>query len=414
MPSSNWPSADVAPSAHRSLLLDRARSVSAELHSLFEARRQNLAAIAHSLAVLKREELFSLLGYASVFAYAWDQHRMGKSKASELIAISNASDRLPRMRAAFDAGQLDWTKAREIAKVATPDTELEWLSRARTSTADDLRAQRKGEPAPLRRVLSLPDEAAALFDQLVAGVKQELGIVPDWEAVLELMKRGASGERGEAPVQRVVITECGTCQEATRETRDGPVPVSRAAVDHARCDGEIHDLRQEANRVKRTIPSRVRRRVLDRDRRRCAVPGCRAMAALDVHHEDGWQAGHDPARMVTLCWSHHRARHEGRLRIEGSAPAFRFSLLDGTVLGESRSAAGFSHENAGRETRAHDLGTRPELDVNDHAVRDATLALRSLGMQAAEAKRHVQAALAGGGERPWTAGELVRSALQAR
>ena len=383
------------------------------MHSLFMARHQNLAQIAHALAAVKREELFRYLGYASVFAYAWDQHRIGKSKVSELIGISKASDRLPKIREAFDSGRLDWTKARELSKVATPNTEAEWLRKAQSSTADDLRAERKGEPAPRRRVLPFPEEAVAQFDQLVAGIKQEIGVVPDWQAVLELMKRGACSERGEAPVQRLVINQCGTCHAATSETREGPVSVSRGAVEHARCGGEVHDLREEDNRVTRAIPAKVKRRVLDRDHGRCLVPGCRALSVLDVHHEDGWKQGHDPARMLTLCWSHHRARHEGLLRIEGRAPSFRFVLLDGTVLGESPGAVGVACENGDR-IRA----TPPPAKVTDSqeekdSVRDATLALQSLGMKVLEAKKHVQVALDVGGSRSWTAGDLLRAALVA-
>lgn len=154
-------------------------------------------------------------------------------------------------------------------------------------------------------VLAFPEEAAALYDQLVAGAKQELGIVPDWQVVLELMKRGASGKRGEAPVQRVVITECPTCGEATTESKDGPVVVSHAALEQARCGGEVHDLREEDNVVRRAIPTKVKRRVFDRDRRRCVVPGCRAMAALEAHHAKGWKNGHDADHLHTLCWSHY-------------------------------------------------------------------------------------------------------------
>ncbi len=321
--------ASAPPSVAGSLLMDRAKSVRAELHALFTARHQNLADIAHWLAVVKREELFGYFGYASVYAYAWTEHRMGKSKVSELIGISKATERLPKIREAFDTGQLDWTKAREISKVATPETEAEWLTKAASSTTDELRAERKGEPAPRRRVLPFPEEAAALYDQLVAGAKRELGIVPDWQAVLELMKRGASGERGEAPVQRVVISHCPPCGAATVESRDGPVAVSQAALEQAYCGGEVHDLREDDNVVTRAIPAKVKRRVFDRDRRRCVVPGCRAMAALEAHHAKGWKNGHDADQIHTLCWSHHRAVHKGLLRIEGTAPKLRFVRLDG-------------------------------------------------------------------------------------
>ncbi len=51
--------------------------------------------------------------------------------------------------------------------------------------------------------------------------------------------------------------------------------------------------------------------------------------------------------MLTLCWRHHRARHLGLLRIEGSAPDFEFVLLDGEVLEQSGSEGAFSYENSG-------------------------------------------------------------------
>ena len=70
--------------------------------------------------MVKSEELFAYFGHASVYAYAWTEHGMGKSKVSELIGISKATERLPKIREAFDQGQLDWTKARELSKVATP------------------------------------------------------------------------------------------------------------------------------------------------------------------------------------------------------------------------------------------------------------------------------------------------------
>ena len=36
----------------------------------------------------------------------------------------------PKIREAFDSGELPWTKAREIVSVATPETEAEWLAKA--------------------------------------------------------------------------------------------------------------------------------------------------------------------------------------------------------------------------------------------------------------------------------------------
>jgi len=329
------------PARPRSLRLEQARALNARLRELMIQRRQNLAAIAAQLARMRRGRLFAVLGYASLAAYARAELGLGRSKVSELVGIVEASEALPAVREAFVGGRLEWTKAREVVKLATPETEAEWLARASGLSAQELRACRTGEPPKQTRVLSLSPEQTAAFDQLVAQVRDELGAVSDGEAVLELMRRGAGGGT-DGPAKRTVISLCGECQRASSETREGPVAVRRSVVEAALCDGEVHDLREAENLITRTIPAKVRRRVLDRDRRRCRVPGCRFMSGLEVHHEDGWRAGHDPQRMVTLCGKHHRMRHEGELRIEGlGGGEFRFLLLDGTALGD----AAFACEN---------------------------------------------------------------------
>ena len=424
---------DFAARPRGSLTLARARTVSRKLHTLFERRRQDLAAIAHELALMKRDELHRYLGYPSVFAYAFDHHGMGKSKVSELIGISEDSRTLPRIRAAFDQGQLEWTKAREIVKVAQPETELEWLARADISTGDELRAARKGEDPLRRRVLAFSPENTALFDQLVAEAKRELGLMGDAEAVLALLVRGAGGEPGGGPVLRLLVSECATCRQAVSESREGPVPVSPASVARARCSGEVLDLRKGDGVVKRAIPARIKRHVLDRDGRRCQVPRCRAMGQVEVDHLDRWKKGHDPARMVTLCWDHHESRHEGVLLVEGSAPDFRFSLQDGTVLG-ARHAAPFSDENgAGRDSprsllnpfaessgesgtvaiRAPEGAGFSDENASETARRIAAAGLRVLGLRASEANRRVQTVLAREGGRTWTGQGLLRAALLA-
>ena len=273
-----------------------------------------------------------MYGYASLSALAWHRCGYGKSKTSELIAISEESAHLPKTRAQFNAGLLEWTKAREITKAATPENEHEWLARAPHSTVTELRAARQGEPALVRRSLSFTPEQAAHFDQALAGIQNGLNLADPGLAVLALLE-GGGGALGQRATPGVLISECGTCRSATMESREGAVTVAPEVADASRCAGEVHDLRQAENAVTRAIPSKVRRRVLDRDRRRCLVPGCASFAFLEVHHERGWEAGHDPSWLVTLCEAHHRQRHEGWLLIEGQALDFRFRFRSGAVLG---------------------------------------------------------------------------------
>ncbi len=67
-----------------------------------------------------------------------------------------------------------------------------------------------------------------------------------------------------------------------------------------------------------------RRRIVERDGYRCAVPGCTSRANLDQHHIVFRSAGggDEPENRVTLCeYHHHRGVHGDLLRVRGRAPA---------------------------------------------------------------------------------------------
>jgi Holliday junction resolvasome RuvABC DNA-binding subunit len=76
--------------------------------------------------------------------------------------------------------------------------------------------------------------------------------------------------------------------------------------------------------------------VLDRDGRKCGVPGCRHSQYLDLHHVRTRAEGgdHDPERLLTLCGVHHRAAHAGALIVTGSySRGFVFQHADGSRYG---------------------------------------------------------------------------------
>ena len=116
------------------------------------------------------------------------------------------------------------------------------------------------------------------------------------------------------------------------------IDVAPSVVERAQCDAEhVGSLDAETPaRITTDIPPSVRRLVHRRDHGRCAVPGCRHARFLDIHHIVPRAAGggHEPGNLMLLCDAHHRAVHEGRLRITGTAPdALRFEHSDGRVYG---------------------------------------------------------------------------------
>jgi len=65
-------------------------------------------------------------------AACWARKNLECPRADKLILLAKRLEKLPEIAAAFDGGEVPWTKIREIARVASPEHEREWLlSRAR-------------------------------------------------------------------------------------------------------------------------------------------------------------------------------------------------------------------------------------------------------------------------------------------
>ena len=299
-----------------------------EIAGLAKARRRLLAKIAGLLLEMKRGKHFKAFACANLADYAASRLEFSAWKTRDLVELAERAESLPEIRAAFESGDVHWTKLRAIARVASVETERAWLAKAAALSARQLEVAIAGAAAKVRIVLELSVTEAADLEDAVRALRQERGECCSREqAVIALVKRGAgdgsaSASANARPPFRTVIYRCEGCGHAERETREGPVPVPPATAARAACDADVVDGQK---RLSRTIPPAVRRHVLARDRWRCIVPGCSGRDFVEVHHVIARAEGgdHDPARLVTLCTRHHAAVHEGVLRIEGTAPHFR-------------------------------------------------------------------------------------------
>ncbi|MCW8141941.1 MAG: hypothetical protein KIT58_23795, partial [Planctomycetota bacterium] len=345
-------------------------------------------------------------------------------KARELIALAQELERLPRMRVDFRAGQVDWTKARTVAPVATTETEERWLDLAKTCTNRQLEvlvAEAKGEEAPVRRTFKQTKEQAGWLDEALRLARLKSDRPLSDEQALEVVCRGyAEGVASRAdagPAYRIVVHKCECGAPATLQGRDGPVELSPASEAAAKRDAEVHDLRTGKGRVTKTIPPTVRRLVTDRDRGTCKVPGCGERGRLHVHHEPGREAtGHDPDKMCLLCDRHHPDRHQGFVEIKGDARVgFRFFLADGTELTAAptpvapvstpaapvESVSAQASASASATATPVSAGRRGAAQEEDEPARLAVLALMGLQCTKTEARELVRRAgerLAGRGE----------------
>ena len=144
---------------------------------------------------------------------------------------------------------------------------------------------------------------------------------------------------------QIAITRCPDCTRAWQDVAGHTIEISETELAQASCDAELLGRvdGDKPARVTKTIPPRTRRAVLRRDRGRCVVPGCRNARYVDVHHIVPRAAGgkHTPSKLSALCSAHHKAAHDGRLRIDGTAPdKLRVTHADGRPYGAPPSHVG--------------------------------------------------------------------------
>ncbi|MBX3469998.1 MAG: hypothetical protein KF878_24235 [Planctomycetes bacterium] len=377
------------PRAELESRLDQARRIDAQLADVARRERKATAELAYLLSHAERQEVHRALGHARIGQYAVARGFVSSDrKCRELIDLVRQLERLPRLRVAFREGEVAWTKARTVARVATPETEDGWLERAQTRTSRQLEvlvAEAKGEAASVRRTVKQTKEQAAWLEEALRLARQNSDRPLTDEEALEVVCRGyaeavASRGGGAGPAYRIVLHKCECGALATLRGRDGQVELSPAAEAAAMGKAEVHDLRTGTGAVTKAIPEPVRRLVYDRDGGTCKVPGCGQQGSLHVHHEPGRAVtGHDPDRMCLLCDSHHPARHVGFLEIRGDARVgFRFFLVDGTEL------------TGGPAPVAARVSTPPAQD--DEPSRIAALALVGLKCSKTEARELVRRA----------------------
>jgi hypothetical protein len=335
----------------------------------------------------------------------------------EKLRVAEALEGLPALAQALEQGALHWSVVRELTRVAVAGTEHEWRDLARGKTLRQVEASVAGkrpgdapaarsDPALLRHVLrvEMSAEALALFRDARSELRRRSGEALDDEAVLLEMARSVlQGPKDEGRANyQIALSVCPDCGRGRQAANGEWLPVGADVVELARCDGQLlgTELPPQADepidagphaaggadpagatpgpaasapagaRAKQTIPPALRRAVLQRDRRRCRVPGCNNASFLDLHHvqlrEDGGTNSAD--NLLTLCGAHHRAVHRGLLSITGRAHAASFRHADGSTYGGAT------------DPRAVDVCAKVHS------------ALRHLGFREAEARRALEAA----------------------
>ena len=185
------------------------------------------------------------------------------------------------------------------------------------------------------------DDAAGVGDpQGAAGDSVDLeptGAASTGERVPAGTRRPAGGADGSglgdaahAARGQAVLEDAGGLRVSAETARRLACDAGRVVMTHGAA-GQVLDV----GRKTRTIPPALRRALAARDRR-CRFPGCTARRC-DAHHVRHWAHGGATRldNLVQLCRRHHRAVHEGGLRVMlDDAGAVRFTRADGRPLPE--------------------------------------------------------------------------------
>jgi 5-methylcytosine-specific restriction endonuclease McrA len=295
---------------------------------------------------IMRRKLYQKLGHSSINQYAHVELNFSKTRTGDFVQLARKLEQLPAVRELVENGELGYTKAREIVKVATPETEEGWVAAAQGSSRRELerkvafvKKQAKSNPnqpellpasnnnnippaaPPVRLTVEMTSEQFAIYEALLEKLHKQGHLGNRAEMLLEAMAELAAarsetsdpkaprGALQSGPPFQIHLHQCPDCSKATVSTSKGELQVSKDVIERAQCDSQVDE---EGKRNTSTIPPATRRKVLARDRHCCRAPGCEHTKFLEVHHikpriEGG---GNDPENLVTLCSACHRLVHE--------------------------------------------------------------------------------------------------------
>jgi hypothetical protein len=282
--------------------------MSTDLHTALRtarrAHQQAEYALATLLFELKTSRRFGERGHASVEDYAFAELDLPVRQTRDLIAIAKRLGRLPALAAAFQAGRLGYTKAREVVRIATPETDAAWTQRACESTSRTLERQVAAAglgspppddptltPGPARVTLRFEMSAAHadVLRHALARLRLEGGFgddVDDGLLLAEMARRtahdldrdataGDDANAAPAPTAerfRVSIHRCPTCESTHMGDPQAPHGADPTDAACAECDAEVLDETAPLVRLTHAIPPATRRRVLA-GRRQTPCPG---------------------------------------------------------------------------------------------------------------------------------------------
>ncbi len=297
----------------------------------------------------------------------WLSWRVGLSlgAAREKVRTARALADLPAINAALGAGQLSYSKARALTRIATDKNEQELLIFAGNATTSQLERFARGwrkidksaeDEREWKRTCSVffaeddmcvvsaklrPEEGALLMKALEAARSKGKSLA---DALVEVARRSlfasehSSGERYQVIVHNQMDVSAETSERTFKVegTLGDKIGVSAETSKRLTCDATtvqvLHDKDGaiiDVGRKTRRISTKMRLALTQRDHG-CRFPGC-TNKFTDAHHVKHWIDGGETKlkNLMLLCGYHHSFIHD-RKALLGEDQIFRHK--DGTPI----------------------------------------------------------------------------------
>src|SRR5688500_1935756 len=121
-----------------------AMRIDAELRAIAMQRQQLHAREAVLLVRAEELELWRRFGCATLLEYLERFCDLHPRTAREYMRVARALTELPAMRAQLDAQRIPYSTARELTRIATPETEAEWLAHVAGMTPREIEQEVAG------------------------------------------------------------------------------------------------------------------------------------------------------------------------------------------------------------------------------------------------------------------------------
>jgi len=196
------------------------------------------------------------LGHGSFTQYIERMFGYRPRTTQEKLRVAEALETLPALGRALEGGALSWAAARELTRVAVPETECAWLDAARGKTVRELEtlvaSKTPGDSpdAPTRPMsevqrphvlrFEVAPDTFATFREATQQLRRRAGSHLDDDAVLLAMARhvlGGPGDEGRSSYQ-ISLSVCPVCGGGAQTASGDLVPVDAAVLEMAACDAQ--------------------------------------------------------------------------------------------------------------------------------------------------------------------------------